>query len=94
VADFGQQGAWQWSKVKPGIVYRKVHLRFLISANHDNSLHHAAVRMRATLVSSKLVPVNMNGMNIVTGIGHLDAIALSPLQMVDRGSLFREKTAS
>jgi hypothetical protein len=74
-----------------GIVGDKVDFDFLVASHHDHILHHAGTRFPGKLGEFETVPVKMDGMYIVAGIAHTNAVALSLPQMVRRGHRFARK---
>ena len=69
---------------KAGIIRDKVDIDMLVTADHNDILHHARGRLSRNAGDFKTVPVKMDGMNIVAGIAHADAIALALMQVVCR----------
>src|ERR1700733_3027112 len=67
-----------------GIVGDKIHFRLLIAAQHHYIFHYAGRRFSRQLHKLETVPVQMDGMDVVAGVAHLDPIALALLQMKRR----------
>ena len=53
-----------------GIVRREIHFHSLISVDHHYVLHHTRRADSRHAGQFKTVPVEMNGMNVVTRIAH------------------------
>ncbi len=62
----------------------KVDFNLLVTSDHDYILHHARGGPSGNAGDFKTMPVKMDGMNIVAGIAHADAIALALMQVVCR----------
>src|SRR5207245_10608051 len=67
-----------------GIVSCKVHFDFLISADHDDILHHTCRRYPRELSEFETVPVKMDRMDVVARIVHPQAVTLALPEMVSR----------
>src|SRR5215469_3544002 len=63
------------------IVGHKVHLGFLVTAQHDNILDHTGGWFSRQPRQLKAVSVQMDRMNIVTGISHSNPISLALLDV-------------
>src|SRR5215469_2404041 len=63
------------------IVGYKVHLGFLVAAQHDNIFEHTGGRFSRQPRQLKAVSVKMDGVNIVTGISHSNPISLALLNV-------------
>src|SRR6266853_276793 len=74
-----------------GIVGDKVDFDFLVASDHDDVFHHTGTRPPRKLGEFKTVPVKMDGMYIVAGVAHANAVALALPQMVRRGHRFARK---
>jgi len=66
---------------KSGIIRRKIHFDFLISAHHDDILHHTSGRLAGEFGEFKTVTMEMDGMDVVAGIAHADTVASALLQV-------------
>src|SRR5271167_5191328 len=68
-----------------GVLRREVHLGFLISTDHDDILHNTRRRYSRDLSELEIMPVKMDGMNIIAGISHAEAVAPALPQMEGGG---------
>lgn len=66
------------------IVGDKIHFSLLITADHYDILHYTCSRLADELGQFEAMPVKMDGVDVVAGIAHADAIALALLQAVGR----------
>jgi hypothetical protein len=64
---------------KAGIVGNKVNLQLLVASEHDHVLHDAGGFRCREIGQFKAVPMEMDGMNVVTGVAHPKAIAFTLL---------------
>src|ERR1700686_1068317 len=64
-----------------GIIRREIHFDFLIAAHHDHVFHHPGARYSSNLGKLKTVTVQMDGMDIVAGVAHPQAVTLPQFQM-------------
>src|ERR1700735_2636960 len=70
------------------IVRCKVHFCFLISAEHQDILHHSRSAYARQLGEFETVPVKMDRMNVVARIPHTDSVALALFQVKRGGDPF------
>ena len=66
---------------KTGMIGDEVNLQLLIAAQHDHILHDARGFCSCEVSELKAVAMEMNRMNVVTGVAHPKAIAFVLLQM-------------
>src|ERR1700736_1738186 len=64
------------------IVCGEVDFHFLVAAYHDHVLHDAGQRFSRNLGEFEAVPVQMDWMDVVAGIPHPQAVALTLAEMV------------
>src|SRR6266487_3603267 len=62
---------------QPRIISNKVYLGFLVSAQHQNIFQDSSCRLPGQARQVKTMAMEMDGMDIVTGIAHTNAIALA-----------------
>ena len=68
-------------KRQPWIISNKIYLGFLVSAQHHNIFQDSSCRLSGQVRQLKTMAMEMDWMNIVTGIAHTNAIALALLQV-------------
>src|SRR5438132_7858731 len=68
-------------KRQPRIVSNEVHLGFLVSAQHHNIFQDSSCRLPGQARQLKTMAMEMDWMDIVTGVAHTNAIALALLQV-------------
>src|SRR5579885_2012223 len=66
---------------KAGIIRYEIHRNFLISSHHYHVLHHARSRRSHDIRQLECMAVQVNRVEIVTGIPHMDTIAAALLQV-------------
>src|ERR1700761_1311264 len=70
---------------RPGVAGNEVHLYLLVAADHNNILHDAGGRLAGDPPELKAVAMQMNGMDIVPGVAHAQAVATTLSQVEGRG---------
>ena len=66
---------------KTGMIGNEVNLQLLVAPQHDDILHDARGFRSCEISELKAVAMEMNRMNVVTGVAHPKAIAFTLLQM-------------
>lgn len=70
------------------IVGDEVDFHVLIATEHDNVFENSGAGFAENPGEFEAVPVKMDGMNIVAGIAHVQAVALAFFQVKDGGNHF------
>ena len=68
-------------KGQPRIISNEVYLGFLVSAQHHNIFQDSSGRLPGQTRQLKTMAMEMDWMNIVTGIAHTNTIALALLEV-------------
>ena len=64
-----------------GVVGNEIDFRLLVAAQHDHVLNDAGSFRSRKISKLKAMTMEMDGMNVVTGVAHPNAIALALLKM-------------
>ncbi len=65
----------------PRIIRHKLDLRFLVASEHDDVFENSRRRLAEDLCEFEAVAMKVNGMDVITGIAHPDAVSLALFQM-------------
>ena len=70
-----------------GVVGDEVDLDLLVAADHHNVLHDAGGRLAGDRCELEAVAMQVNGVDIVAGVAHAQAVALALLQVEGRRAI-------